>query len=112
MLSSCSDFCTATRNYAKRQLNWYRKDKNFLFVRSRRHFVGKKERADSKTADEVYHWASASRADFDAAVTQQLEVADALAELRQPLSGRDRLIAQRRDEPAPPLVDRRWPAFG
>ena len=26
------DFATATRNYAKRQMHWYRKDEKFLFV--------------------------------------------------------------------------------
>ena len=28
-----SEFATATRNYAKRQLAWYRKDPHFLFVK-------------------------------------------------------------------------------
>ena len=27
------DFATATRNYAKRQMHWYRKDEKFLFVK-------------------------------------------------------------------------------
>lgn len=76
-----SDFCTATRNYAKRQLNWYRKDKNFLFVRSRRHFLDK-ETAYRKTAEEVLHWANAPRADFDAALSYQIALNDALVDLR------------------------------
>eukprot|EP00605_Chrysophyceae_sp_TOSAG23-4_P002924 GSChrysophyteH1.ASY1.ANO1.3219.1 assembled CDS len=28
-----ANFCTATRNYAKRQLHWYRKDSDFLWLR-------------------------------------------------------------------------------
>ena len=79
----CRDFSTATRNYAKRQLNWYRKDKNFLFVRSRRHFVTNKALADEKTAEEVQHWATVPREEFDRAVTQQVAISDALFELRQ-----------------------------
>jgi hypothetical protein len=30
---SCREFSTATRNYAKKQINWYRKDKEFLFLK-------------------------------------------------------------------------------
>mmetsp|Transcript_7468 Transcript_7468/g.16343 ORF Transcript_7468/g.16343 Transcript_7468/m.16343 type:complete len:330 (+) Transcript_7468:19-1008(+) len=30
------EFCTSTRNYAKRQMNWYRKDPMFLFLQTRR----------------------------------------------------------------------------
>eukprot|EP01032_Pedospumella_encystans_P020803 gene20803-23627_t len=78
-----ADFSTATRNYAKRQLNWYRKDKNFLFVRSRRHFVTNKALADEKTAQEVQHWATVPREEFDHAVAQQVAISDALFELRQ-----------------------------
>ncbi len=81
----CRDFCTATRNYAKRQLNWYRKDKNFLFVRSRRHFVKNKALADEMTAEEVQHWATVPRREFDQAVSQQLAISEALTELRKRL---------------------------
>ena len=31
-LQYVKDFCTATRNYSKRQMAWFRKDKNFVFV--------------------------------------------------------------------------------
>jgi hypothetical protein len=30
---SCREFSTATRNYAKKQINWYRKDEEFLFLK-------------------------------------------------------------------------------
>lgn len=77
-----SEFCTATRNYAKRQLNWYRKDKSFLFVRSRRRNM-EKTAADHATSEEVLHWASVPRSTFDDAVSTQIAVNDALTELRQ-----------------------------
>jgi len=54
-----------------------------LFVRSRRHFVKNKALADEMTAEEVQHWATVPRGEFDRAVSQQLEIADALTELRK-----------------------------
>jgi tRNA dimethylallyltransferase len=34
--SYISEFATSTRNYARRQHNWYRKDNNFMFLKIRR----------------------------------------------------------------------------
>lgn len=74
-------FCTATRNYAKRQLNWYRKDHMFLFIDINRKDVPKQE-AYTTAAEEVWHWATVPRAEFDAAVSEQVAVHSALSELR------------------------------
>lgn len=60
-------FATATRNYAKRQLHWYRKDPNFLWLHDTSKveptsgvLTGKKHqpcRASRRIAEEVYYWA-------------------------------------------------------
>lgn len=74
-------FCTATRNYAKRQLNWYRKDSMFLFIGMHRRHVAK-EVAYLRAAEEVWHWATCPRAEFTDAVKAQVEANNALSELR------------------------------
>jgi hypothetical protein len=75
-------FCSATRNFAKRQLNWYRKDHMFLFVDMDRKNVPK-EVAYATAAEEVWHWATAPREEYDAALSQQLAVTAAVTDLRR-----------------------------
>ncbi len=91
-----SEFATATRNFAKRQISWYRKDPLFLFLRISRQqwerpVVQKKNtkklpshaprsRSASREVDlapyekvsaELLHWASLPRAQYDQFVGEQ-----------------------------------------
>ncbi|RYH29679.1 hypothetical protein EON65_07725 [archaeon] len=49
-----ADFGTATRNYAKRQHNWYRKDKNFLFLNILRTATTKSKTSTPSLARQPY----------------------------------------------------------
>ena len=57
-------FTTATRQYAKKQMQWFRKDQEFVFVPVA---VSKEDNADrvQMAADEVERMIGVSRADFD-----------------------------------------------
>lgn len=74
-------FTTATRNYAKRQLNWYRKDDSFLFVSMDRQSRSK-ETAYAHMAEEIWHWATVPREEFEQVTTRQVQLNAALQELR------------------------------
>ena len=78
------DFATSTRNYARRQMNWYRKDHQALFVRIRRR--GNETLSDPVpyqiVADEVLHWLDSDQHGFQTALKDQRELTDALTELR------------------------------
>lgn len=70
-----SDFATATRNYAKRQMMWYRKDKLFLFLQ-----IFRNEPVEGnpyeKVAQELLHWFNAEKSSFDQVLQKQLLMAD------------------------------------
>lgn len=51
-----SEFSSATRNYAKRQLNWYRKDKAFLFLLIRRPNPLGQTAPEGKVGKNGYTW--------------------------------------------------------
>ena len=74
-------FTTATRNYAKRQLNWYRKDDSFLFVSMDRQSRSK-ETAYAHMAEEIWHWATVPREEFEQVTTRQVQLNAALQQLR------------------------------
>lgn len=84
-----SDFATATRNYAQRQLKWYRKDKNFLFVRIDRKNVemyALDETADTKyraIVGELLHWMKESRTAYMDTLTRQVQTTKIVTELRK-----------------------------
>src|SRR5688572_30462413 len=74
-----SDFATATRNYAKRQSIWYRKDALFLFLKIYRDM--KFENPYEAVATELLHWYSLGKEEFEAVLSEQLRVADCASNL-------------------------------
>lgn len=65
-------FATATRNYAKRQLHWYRKDPNFLWIHDT---GGTGSGASERIAKELYYWVYESPRDcFESVLNQQVRV--------------------------------------
>jgi tRNA dimethylallyltransferase len=68
------DFAASTRNYARRQLQWFRRDPAFLWVRIDRGSGSSDAAAEPyrQVADEVLHWLSAPREEFDAIVAKQI----------------------------------------
>ena len=67
-------FATATRNYAKRQLQWYRKDSSFLWLKIDRKGVEKDDLAPyNKVCEEIKHWCAISPSDFDIVIQQQVQ---------------------------------------
>ena len=93
-------FCTATRNYAKRQFQWYRRDKAFLWTRITR--PGLDTAAAAKTASsageaasapdpaepyaraaaELLHWCSQPQSNFGQAIKHQLQRSASVAAIR------------------------------
>ena len=57
LLHYVDKFATATRNYAKRQLHWYRSDSNFLWIHD--HLIAEDHLAKDtsmRIAEEIYYW--------------------------------------------------------
>jgi tRNA dimethylallyltransferase len=81
-----TDFATATRNYAKRQLQWYRKDKSFLWLKIERpDAVDKKSKEEEpyrKVAKEVLHWNSLPDSNFRQMIKHQMLRGAAVASIR------------------------------
>ena len=67
-----TDFATATRNYAKRQIMWYRKDKLFLFLQIFRNQLDTSDNPYDKVAMELLHWFTQERTEFDQVLGKQL----------------------------------------
>jgi hypothetical protein len=79
-------FATATRNYAKRQLQWYRKDKAFLWLRIHRPdplALSSDLEPYDRVAQEVLFWCSQGPSNFRQSVRQQLQRASAVYAVRQ-----------------------------
>eukprot|EP00428_Durinskia_dybowskii_P086831 CAMPEP_0170432956 /NCGR_PEP_ID=MMETSP0117_2-20130122/42237_1 /TAXON_ID=400756 /ORGANISM="Durinskia baltica, Strain CSIRO CS-38" /LENGTH=562 /DNA_ID=CAMNT_0010692665 /DNA_START=147 /DNA_END=1835 /DNA_ORIENTATION=- len=76
-----NNYCAATRSYASRQINWYRKDKKFLFVEIFRPEAGDAKEAYRRVAEEVWHWATVPRDVFDASLEEQISVGEALTDI-------------------------------
>jgi hypothetical protein len=81
------DFATATRNYAKRQLKWYRTDEAFMWVKIYRDI--QPSAAESKKAldiyrpynqicDEILYYCSQSKADFNKIISDQMRCGNRL----------------------------------
>jgi tRNA dimethylallyltransferase len=64
------NFRTATRNYAKKQITWYRKDNSFLWVQMKRG----EEKGDpyERAATEIEHWISVDDNEFSDLVSIQV----------------------------------------
>lgn len=65
-----AEFASRTRNYARKQLQWYRRDPAFLWVRVQRR--GASSDPYAAIAEEIGHWIAQSREEFDAAIAQQM----------------------------------------
>ena len=77
-----TEFTTATRNYAKRQLHWYRKDKQFLWLQIQRHEAGDLDEPYRRVLRELCHWREAPRHKYDRMVKHQLLRAAAVSKMR------------------------------
>ena len=94
----CRDFATATRNYSKRQLKWYRQDHAFLWLEIFRTGVktsyGSQTQSQlqskggdsilpySKVAEEIMHWFGEDRDVFDKLLTDQVTCGQEVTNLR------------------------------
>ena len=66
-------FATATRNYAKRQLQWYRKDEAFLWLKIDRREGGPTDMAPYRAVcAEIAHWYAQPANSYRLAVRQQI----------------------------------------
>ena len=66
-------FATITRNYAKRQLQWYRKDDAFLWLKIDRSSKGISDPAPyNKVCKELQYWVDVPQIHFKEAVKQQM----------------------------------------
>lgn len=63
-----SDFTSATRNYAKKQMNWYRKDEAFLFLRVQRQWP----QPTSILVHELLACLVSSRSEYESTLHDQL----------------------------------------
>ncbi len=83
------EFTTATRNYAKRQLHWYRKDKEFLWMRIQRSIEdGIGDMPYQRVVQELCHWKNSSRQAYNQMIRHQLLRAHAVGKMRQWLKRR------------------------
>jgi len=104
-VSYAQGFATATRNYAKRQLGWYRNDKSFLWIKIRRldpdtnELAGGGSGSSSSSSDsadrvtgavepyvkvsqEIIHWCGVTQSSYNQAIKHQLHRAAAVAAIR------------------------------
>ena len=65
------DFRTVTRNYAKKQINWYRKDDSFLWLQMDRS-QGTALEACDKSAREILHWMDVSIEEYNKLTQDQV----------------------------------------
>lgn len=93
-----ADFATATRNYAKRQLQWYRKDKAFLWLKIDRHdAVAKKcteEEPYRRVAREILHWNELPASNYRQLIKHQMLRGAAVASIRGRMHQKNRLKVQ------------------
>lgn len=93
-----ADFATATRNYAKRQLQWYRKDKAFLWLKiDRPDAIVKKsteEEPYGKIVREILHWNDLPSSNFRQTIKHQMQRGAAVASIRGRMHQKRRLKVQ------------------
>ena len=93
-----ADSATATRNYAKRQLQWYRKDKAFLWLKiDRPDAVVKKsveEEPYRKVAREILHWNELPASNYRQLIKHQMLRGAAVASIRGKMHQKNRLKVQ------------------
>jgi len=97
LLIFIKDLCTATRNYAKRQMQWYRADKAFLWIHAPLHEDNDDEERlecmsmESKSNDvhtlynvydELSHWLNVPREEYDSMITTQVKAGKIVSESR------------------------------
>jgi len=79
-------FSSATRNYAKRQLLWYRKDSEFLWLEMTRPGPSLKNSDDIKpyqtVMNEIMHWCSMPYKQYKSVINEQLSRAEAIKTVR------------------------------
>lgn len=78
------EFATATRNYARKQHNWYRRDKEFLFLTMNRSAaVTATSTLDpyETVAQEIMHWIELPREEFDDHRQQQSTIGKIISTL-------------------------------
>jgi hypothetical protein len=86
-------FTTATRNYSKQQLKWFRQDNRCLWLEIFRH---RENIADPgvvispyrQVADEVLHWFQLPRQEYDAMIKDQIRTSAVVTELRNQIRSR------------------------
>eukprot|EP01035_Chromulina_nebulosa_P017094 gene17094-22607_t len=71
-------FAAATRNYAKRQMHWYRNDKDFLWLKIDRSLPNIYDLA----VDEIKHWNEVAIDHFNDMIDIQLSRSKAINEVR------------------------------
>ena len=85
-----SDFATATRNYAKRQLHWYRKDMSFLWLKIVRPDAmanrTTEEEPYREVAREILHWNSFPASNFRQMIKHQVQKGSAVAAIRSKMT--------------------------
>ena len=85
-----ANFATATRNYAKRQLQWYRKDMSFLWLRIERpDAVASKtteEEPYRQVAREILHWNGLPASNYRQMIKHQVQKGSAVAAVRSKLT--------------------------
>jgi len=74
------DFAKVTRNYAQRQMKWFRKDSLFVWL-----LIEPTLRKDAKlrVADEILHWCNQTRGDFVNCIRRQQRRVEAVSEIRR-----------------------------
>jgi len=79
-----TSFTTATRNYAKRQLHWYRKDTSFLWMQiQRRRQDPAEDEPHRRVLRELCHWKDIGRYEYTRMVKHQVCRAEAVAKMRE-----------------------------
>eukprot|EP01041_Mallomonas_annulata_P010541 gene10541-21980_t len=73
LLSFLKTLCTATRNYAKRQMAWYRGDSAFLWINSIVNTTSTSTESDitNNTFEELIFWFNAPRDVYEQTITKQ-----------------------------------------
>ena len=72
------NFATVTRNYAQKQLKWYRKDDAFLWLQVNRSIPN----ASQRISEEIVYWLNQDKSQFDATIKLQMDVCKVIQSLR------------------------------
>jgi tRNA A37 N6-isopentenylltransferase MiaA len=71
LLDYIDQFSKVTRNYAKRQMHWYRKDANFLWIHDTSN--NNNDKSAQRVAEEIYHWTyMVSRSEYETSLNAQV----------------------------------------